>query len=128
MIFKEVETEVYCDNCGELLGAWRSVRGVSKEWAKYFVRQKGATTGKRIKCKKCRVEERIEKCSLIKKYGSPGGISFEDSDGCLGFGKEFDDEPIEKCKRCIACASFDWEEETHRMSIDGKRERRMKGR
>lgn len=122
-VFKETRTEVYCDNCGELLEAWKGVTGISREWAKYFVRQEGATTGKRIKCKKCRIEARIEKCSLIKKYGSPG----KDNDTCLGFGKEFDDEPIEKCKRCIACNSFDWEEEAYRLSIEGKRDKQMKG-
>lgn len=122
-VFRETRTEVYCDNCGELLGRWDSVRGVSRDWAKYYVRQKGATTGKRITCKKCRIEARIEKCSLIKKCGSPG----RDSDGCLGFGKESDDEPIEKCKNCIACTAFDWEEEAYRLSIEGKHDRRMKG-
>lgn len=30
---------------------------------------------------------------------------------------EYDDEPIEKCKRCIACTSFDWDEEKDRLSI-----------
>lgn len=122
-VFKETRTEVYCDNCGELLGAWEGVTGVSRDRAKYFVRQEGATTGKRIKCKKCRIEARIEKCSLIKKFGNSG----RDSDGCLGFGKEFGDEPIEKCKRCIACTSFDWEKEAYRLSIEGKYDRRMKG-
>lgn len=122
-VFKETRTEVYCDNCGELLAAWKGVTGVSREWAKYFVRQKGATTGKRIKCKKCRIEARIDKCSLIKKNGSPG----KDNDTCLGFRKEFDDEPIEKCKCCIACNSFNWEEEAYRLSIEREHDKRMKG-
>lgn len=43
---------------------------------------------------------------------------------CLGFGKEFDDEPIEQCKRCIACTSFDWEEEKERLSIEGRQRKR----
>lgn len=123
-VFREVRTEVYCDTCGELLKAWKQLPGVSKEWAKYFARQEGATTGKRIKCKKCRIRERIERCSLIKKYGNPG----KDNGACLGYGKEFDDEPIEKCKRCIACTSFDWEEEAYRLSIGAKYDKRMKGR
>lgn len=70
-VFREVRTEVYCDTCGELLKAWKQLPGISKEWAKYFARQEGATTGKRIKCKKCRIRERIEKCSLIKKMRKP---------------------------------------------------------
>ena len=123
-VFRETRTEVYCDNCGELLERWVSTRGISRDWAKYYVRQKGATTGKRIKCKKCRIEARIGKCGLIKKNGSPG----RDNDGCLGFGKAFDDEPIEQCKRCIACTSFDWEEEAHRLSTDAKYGKKMKGR
>lgn len=28
---------------------------------------------------------------------------------------------IEQCKRCIACASFDWDEEKQRLSIDGRK-------
>lgn len=114
-IFREVRTEVYCDVCGEYVIGWRSKGlGVSREWAKRFAREKGCTTGKKIICKNCRISKRIEKCSLQKKYGVAG---VDGSGACLGFGKEFDDEPIEKCKRCIAYTSFDWDEEKQRKSI-----------
>lgn len=93
-IFRNVRTEVYCDICGEILGVWSGPGGVSKSRAEYFIRQEGATTGKRIKCKKCRIEERIEECNLIKKNGSPG----KNKNSCLGLKKESDEEPIEKCK------------------------------
>ena len=119
-IFREVRTEAYCDTCGEKLKSYSSARGVSKDWAKYYLRQIGATTGKRIKCKECRIGERIEKCTLIKKHGSPG----KDNGACMGYGKEFDDKPCEKCKNCIAYTSFDWEEEARRLSFTGREERR----
>lgn len=60
----------------------------------------------------------MEKCSLQKKYGTAGK---DGSGACLGFGSEWDDEPIEQCKRCIACASFDWDEEKQRLSTDGRK-------
>lgn len=118
-IFREVCTEVYCDVCGEYVIGWDSTRnGVSKIWAAYYARQKGCTTGKRVICKNCRISRRIEKCSLQKKWGEAS----RDSDGaCLGFCKEFDNEPIEQCKHCVACTAFDWEEEKKRLSINGKR-------
>lgn len=108
-IYREVITEVYCDICGEKIKSWYSKRnGVSKEWAKYFAREEGCTTGKKIVCKQCRIKQRMEKCGLQKKYGTAGK---DGSGACLGFSSEWDDEPIEQCKRCIACASFDWDEE-----------------
>lgn len=107
-IYREVNTAVYCDECGKCILEWNSKdTGVSRVWAAYFARQDGCTTGKKIICKKCRIKKRIEKCSLIKKYGEPG----KDGNACMGFGGSDGDEPIEKCKRCIACTSFDWEEE-----------------
>ena len=114
-IFREVETTVYCDVCGEYVIGWRSKgQGTSRAWAAYHARQEGCTTGKKVICKKCRISRRIEKCSLQKRWGEAG----RDSNGaCMGYGKEFDDEPIEKCKRCIACTSFDWDEEKQRLSI-----------
>lgn len=114
-IFREVRTEVNCDICGDRIVAFRSSRGgVSIAWAAHFAREKGATTGKKVICKKCRISRRIEKCSLQKKWGAAG----LDGDGtCLGFSNEGDDEPIEKCKRCIACTSFDWEEERKGLNI-----------
>lgn len=116
-IYRNVHTEVYCDICGKYIAEWTSV---SKVWAAYFARQKGCTTGKKIVCKSCRISRRIEKCSLQKKYGEAG----KDGDGtCMGFGsgfgRELDDEPIEQCKRCIACTSFDWEEEKRRIARAG---------
>lgn len=125
-IFREVRTEVYCDICGEYVIGWKSPgKGVSRDWAAYFAREEGCTTGKKIICKSCRISRRIEKCSLQKKWGEA------DRDGngaCLGFGsgydRQLDDEPIEQCKRCIACTSFDWEEEKERLSINGKNRKR----
>lgn len=116
-IYRNVHTEVRCDICGKYIAEWTSCdTGVSKVWAAYFARQKGCTTGKKIVCKSCRISRRIEKCSLQKKYGEAG----RDGDGtCMGFGKAFDDEPIEQCKRCIACTSFDWEEEKRRIARAG---------
>ena len=121
-IFREVRTEVYCDICREYVIVWKShgIR-VSRGWAAYFARQEGCTTGKKVICKSCRISRRIEKCSLQKKCGVAG---VDGSGACLGFGKEFDDEPIEQCKRCIACTSFDWEEEKQRLSIEGKHRKR----
>lgn len=123
-IFREVRTKVYCDICGEQILAFLSndrSGGVSRGWAAYFARQEGCTTGKKIICKSCRISRRIEKCSLQKKIGVAG----RDGNGaCMGFGKEFDDEPIEQCKRCIACTSFDWEEEKQRLSIEGRKRKR----
>ena len=121
-IFREVRTEVYCDICGEYVIGWKSPgKGVSRGWAAYFAREEGCTTGKKIICKSCRISRRIEKCSLQKKCGEAG----KDTDGtCLGIGKQFDDEPIEQCKRCIACTSFNWEEEKERLSINGKNRKR----
>ena len=121
-IFREVRTEVYCDICGEDVIGWKSPGiGVSRSWAAYFAREEGCTTGKKIICKSCRISRRIEKCSLQKKCGEAG----KDADGtCLGIGKQFDDELIEQCKRCIACTSFNWEEEKERLSINGKNRKR----
>lgn len=108
-IYREVNTEVYCDICGKKVIGWYSVRnGVSKGWAAYFARQEGCTTGKKIVCKQCRIKKRMEKCSLQKKYGTAGR---DGSGACLGF----NDKPIEQCKRCIACANFDWEQEKQRL-------------
>lgn len=128
-IIREVKTEVYCDICGEYVIGWRSTEhSVSKGWAAYFARQEGCTTGEKVVCKECRIRRRIEKCSLQKKYGE----AERDGDGtCLGFGsgydRQFDDEPIEQCKRCIACTSFDWEKELYEKSFDGRRERSRYG-
>ena len=121
-IFREVRTEVYCDICGEyVIGCKSPGIGVSRSRAAYFAREEGCTTGKKIICKSCRISRRIEKCSLQKKCGEAG----KDADGtCLGIGKQFDDELIEQCKRCIACTSFNWEEEKERLSINGKNRKR----
>ena len=106
-IIRIVETDVYCDICGEWITGWRSKEtGVSKEWTKTFAREKGCTAGKRIVCKKCRIEKRMKTCSIQKKIGTAG----RDADGtCMGFGNGASDEPIEKCKRCIANTSYQWE-------------------
>ncbi len=120
-VFKETRTEVYCDICGEHIVAFKragKTSGVSIGWAKYFARQEGCTTGKKIVCKSCRISRRIDKCSLQKKCGVAG---VDGSGACLGFGTEFDDEPIEQCKSCIACTYFDWESEKQRLSIKNGR-------
>lgn len=71
-IFRTVETEVYCDVCGEYVTGWAGKNGVSLDWAAYFARQEGCTTGKKIVCKQCRIKERMKKCGLIKKHGEAG--------------------------------------------------------
>ena len=48
-----------------------------------------------------------------KKWGAAG----MDGGACLGFSHDGDDEPIERCKRCIACTSFDWDEERERLKL-----------
>lgn len=103
-ILREVYTEVICDICGECVIRWKSTGcGVSKSNAAYYAREKGCLVGKKIICKTCRISSRIEKCGIQKRCGEAG----KDGNGlCLGFGKPFDDEPIEQCKHCIACASF----------------------
>ncbi len=121
-IVREVRTEVYCDICGEYVIGWKSDGiGVSKDSAEYYARQEGCTTGEKIICKSCRIRRRMEKCGLQKKHGAAG----TDADGtCLGFGSGFDrqldDEPVERCKRCIACTAFDWEAEKQRLSVEEK--------
>lgn len=118
-IYREVITEVYCDICGEKVIGWDSTRnGVSKAWAAYFARKEGCTTGNKIVCKQCRIKQRMEKCRLRNKYRTTGKGG---SGACLGFSGDWDDEPIEQCKRCIAYASFDWNEEKKRLSIDGRK-------
>lgn len=94
-ITRTVTTRVHCDVCGEWVTGWESEGiGISREWAKYFVRLQGCTAGKRIICKECRIKQRIKKCSLQKKYGVAG----MDGGACLGFSYDGDDEPIERCK------------------------------
>ena len=105
-VYREVTTEVYCDICGERIMEWSGKGGVSIAWAKNYARKKGCTTGKRIVCKECRIKKRIETCSIQRNIGSAGR---DGSGACLGFGSEISDEPIEQCKRCIACASYEWE-------------------
>lgn len=59
-IYREVKTWIVCDKCGQEIARWSSRgTGVSKEWAKYFAREKGATVGKKgVICKGCRMEKR----------------------------------------------------------------------
>lgn len=101
-ITRTVTTRVHCDVCGEWVTGWESEGiGISREWAKYFVRLQGCTAGKRIICKECRIKQRIKKCSLQKKCGVAG----MDGGACLGFSYDGDDEPIERCKRSPMLAS-----------------------
>ena len=111
-ITRTVTTQVYCDVCGKWVIGWESEEtGVSREWAKYHARCKGCTAGQKVICKECRIKQRIKKCSLQKKWGAAG----MDGGACLGFSHDGDDEPIERCKRCIAYTSFDWDEEKGKM-------------
>lgn len=113
-ITRTVTTQVYCDVCGKWVIGWESEEtGVSREWAKYHARCKGCTAGQKVICKECRIKQRIKKCSLQKKWGAAG----KDGGACLGFSHDGDDEPIERCKRCIACTSFDWDEEKERLKL-----------
>lgn len=107
-IERTVETDVYCDVCGEWITGWKSNDvGVSRVWAAEYTRRRGGTVGKKIVCKKCRIKERIRTCSMQRKIGNAG----RDSDGtCMGFASVVSDEPMERCKRCIACTSYQWEE------------------
>lgn len=60
-ITRTVETDVYCDICGEWIMGWKSDdTGVSKTWAAEFARRKGCTVGKKVICKGCRIEKRIQ--------------------------------------------------------------------
>ncbi len=46
-----------------------------------------------------------------------------DGGACLGFSHDGDDEPIERCKRCIACTSFDWDRGKRKAETMRKRKR-----
>lgn len=100
-IKRTVETDVYCDICGEWIASWKSNdTGVSKTWAAVLVREKGCTVGKKVICRECRIKKRIQICSIQRKIGSTG----IDSNGmCLGFENE-------KCKQCFACTSYEQKE------------------
>lgn len=57
-IKRTVETDVYCDVCGEWIIGWRSNnQGTSKLWAAYFARKKGCTVGEKVICKKVQDQE-----------------------------------------------------------------------
>ena len=119
-ITRTVTTQVYCDVCGKWVIGWESEEtGVSREWAKYHARCKGCTAGQKVICKECRIKQRIKKCSLQKKWGAAG----MDGGACLGFSHDGDDEPIERCKRCIAYTSFDWDEEKRKAETMRKQKR-----
>lgn len=70
-IERTVETDVYCDVCGEWIMGWKSNdTGVSRAWAAEYTRRRGGTVEKKIVCKKCRIKERIRTCSLQRKIGN----------------------------------------------------------
>lgn len=98
-IKRTVETDVYCDICGEWIMGWKSNNeGVSRAWAADYARRDGCTVGKKVICRNCRIKKRIQTCSTQHKIGSAG----KDNSGmCLGF------EMLEKCKRCFACTSYE---------------------
>lgn len=106
-----VETEVYCDICGEYVMGWRSDgKGISRGWAEYYARTKGCTVGKKVVCKLCRIKERALKCSLQKKYGKAD----RNQEGkCMGLPDPFADGIMEKCRNCIAYYVYDWGKEKH---------------
>lgn len=97
-IERTVETDVYCDICGEWIMGWKSNNeGVSRVWAADYARREGCTVGKKVICRNCRIKKKIQTCSIQHKNGSVG----KDNSGmCLGF------EMLEKCKRCFACTSY----------------------
>ena len=46
-IERTVETDVYCDVCGEWIMGWKSNdTGVSRAWAAEYTRRRGGTVGK----------------------------------------------------------------------------------
>ncbi len=62
-ITRIVETAVICDECGCEVMGWRSAgTGVSKDWAKYYARQRGCTIGKKIVCKECNYHFGVVEC------------------------------------------------------------------
>lgn len=96
-----VETDVYCDICGEWITGWKSNdTGVSRTWAAVFAREKGCTVGKKVVCRNCRIKKRIQICSIQREIGSAGIGS---NGMCLGLGSK-------KCKRCFACTSYEQKE------------------
>lgn len=59
-IERTVETDVYCDVCGEWIMGWKSNdTGVSRAWAAEYTRRRGGTVGKKIVCKKVPIFESI---------------------------------------------------------------------
>lgn len=116
-IKRAVHTRVICDICGEEILGWYSISGsgVSRLLASIYARESGATVGKRVVCKECRIKRRINACKDSMKGG----------DGtCLGLAKSiYDDEPVEKCKRCIAHSGYDWEEQAGNVA---ERRRKLK--
>ena len=104
-IERTVHTRVICDIYGEEILGWFDTRrdGVSRLSASIYARENGATVGKRVICRKCRIKRRMNACKDSIKDG--GGA-------CLGLAKSiYDDEPAEKCKGCIAHNGYDWETE-----------------
>ena len=102
-IRRTVVTRVICDICGKEILRWVDVRGqgVSRLLASICARENGATVGKQVICRECRIERRMKACRDSITDG--GGA-------CMGWAKsDYDDEPIEKCKHCIACSAYDWE-------------------
>ena len=60
-IERTVETNVYCDICGEWIMGWRSNdTGVSKVWASYYASKKRLySRQKRSPVKNCRIQKSI---------------------------------------------------------------------
>ena len=64
-ITRKVDTDIYCDICGKWVTGWRTDNGgVSRAWAAKYARKKGCTVGEKIICKECRIEKRIQACSI----------------------------------------------------------------
>lgn len=106
-----VETDVYCDVCGEHINGWWSKgKGVSREWAAHYVREKGCAVGKKVVCKSCRIKTCALKCRLQKKYGKAD----RDREGkCMGLPEMSEGGIMNKCRNCIAYYAYDWEAGKH---------------
>lgn len=70
-IKRTVETDVYCDICGEWITGWKfNDTGVSKIWAAAFVREKGCTVGKKVICREFLTPEKALEYGLIDRVDS----------------------------------------------------------
>ena len=61
-INRTVFTEVRCDMCGKLIGLWKGTKGngVSRTAASIYAKERGATVGKQVICRECRINRCME--------------------------------------------------------------------